>query len=49
METDSEILERSAPSSSEAHEDLGIAFPVSHHSYFEKERDQRHCSGQANH
>jgi hypothetical protein len=33
MEIDSEILGRSTPSSSGAHEDLGFAFLVSHHSY----------------
>jgi hypothetical protein len=49
METDSKILGRSAPSSSGAHEDLGIAFPFSHHSHSEKESDQRHCSGWADH
>jgi hypothetical protein len=49
METDSKILGRSASPSSGAHEDLGIAFPFSHHSHSEKERDQRHCSGWADH
>jgi hypothetical protein len=33
METDSQILGRGAPSSSGAHEDLGFAFPFSHHSH----------------
>jgi hypothetical protein len=33
METDSQILGRSAPLSSGAHEDLGFAFPFSHHSH----------------
>jgi hypothetical protein len=32
-----------------AHEDVGIAFPLSHHTYSEKDRDQRHTSGWADH
>jgi hypothetical protein len=33
MEADLQILGMSAPSSSGAHEDLGFAFPFSHHSH----------------
>jgi hypothetical protein len=39
MAADSEILGWSAPPGSRAHEDLGLAFPFSRHSYSEKERD----------
>jgi hypothetical protein len=39
MAADSEILGWSAPPGSRAHEDLGLAFPFSRHSYFEEERD----------
>jgi hypothetical protein len=49
MEADSKILGWSAPSGSRAHEDLGFAFPFSHHSHSEKERDQRHTRGRADH
>jgi hypothetical protein len=34
---------------SRAHEDLGFAFPFSHHSHSEKERDQRHTRGRPDH
>jgi hypothetical protein len=49
LASDSEILGRSAPSGGWAHEDLGFAFPFSHHSHPEKEKDQRHTSGRADH
>jgi hypothetical protein len=39
MAADSEILGWSAPSGSGAHEDLGLTFPFSRHSYSEEERD----------
>jgi hypothetical protein len=32
-----------------AHEDVGIAFPLSHHTYSEKDGDQKHTSGWAYH
>jgi hypothetical protein len=39
MAVDSEVLGWSAPPGSRTHEDLGLAFPFSCHSYFEEERD----------
>jgi hypothetical protein len=49
LEADIQILGGSAPPSSKYYEELGIAFPISHHSHAEKEGHKRQFGRRANH